>query len=69
MFYRNDLEFDEKVKFGNNVKVKMPGVSNIEKSRDIRNPKSGDMSSSGEIGLNNRTNARPKWNRTRCPEE
>ena len=28
-----------------------------------------DMTSSGKNGLNIRTNASPKWDRTRCPEE
>ena len=28
-----------------------------------------DMKSSGKNGLNIRTNASPKWDRTRCPEE
>ena len=27
------------------------------------------MTSSGKNGLNIRTNASPKWDRTRCPEE
>ena len=27
------------------------------------------MTSSGKNGLNIRTNANPKWDRTRCPEE
>ena len=31
--------------------------------------RSVDMTSSGKNGLNIRTNASPKWNRTRCPEE
>ena len=31
--------------------------------------KSVDMTSSGKNGLNIRTNASPKWDRTRCPEE
>ena len=31
--------------------------------------RSVDMTSSGKNGLNIRTNARPKWDRTRCPEE
>ena len=31
--------------------------------------RSVDMTSSGENGLNIRTNASPKWDRTRCPEE
>ena len=28
-----------------------------------------DLTSSGKNGLNMRTNASPKWDRTRCPEE
>ena len=28
-----------------------------------------DMTSSGKNGLNIKTNASPKWDRTRCPEE
>ena len=31
--------------------------------------RSVDLTSSGKNGLNIRTNASPKWNRTRCPEE
>ena len=31
--------------------------------------RSVDMTSSGKDGLNIRTNASPKWDRTRCPEE
>ena len=31
--------------------------------------RSVDMKSQGKIGLNIRTNASPKWDRTRCPEE
>ena len=31
--------------------------------------RSVDMTSSGKNGLNIRTNANPKWDRTRCPEE
>ena len=31
--------------------------------------RSVDMTSSGNNGLNIRTNASPKWDRTRCPEE
>ena len=31
--------------------------------------RSVDMTSSGKNGLNIRTNASSKWDRTRCPEE
>ena len=31
--------------------------------------RSVDMTSSEKNGLNTRTNASPKWDRTRCPEE
>ena len=31
--------------------------------------RSVDTTSSGKYGLNIRTNASPKWDRTRCPEE
>ena len=31
--------------------------------------RSVDMTSSGKNGLNIKTNASPKWDRTRCPEE
>ena len=31
--------------------------------------RSVDMTTSGKNGLNIRTNASPKWDRTRCPEE
>ena len=31
--------------------------------------RSEDMTSSGKNGLNIRTNASPKWDRTKCPEE
>ena len=38
--------------------------SKIEVSRDVRNSKSGNTTSSGDIGSNCRTNASPKWDRT-----
>ena len=41
----------------------------IEVPRDVRNVKSENMTSSGEIGLNIVTNTSPKLDRTRCPEE
>ena len=41
----------------------------IEVPRDVRNSKSGNMTSSEENGLNIRTNASPKWEKTRCPIE
>ena len=45
-------------------------LSKKEVPRDVRNSKrSVDMTSSGKNGLNIRTNASPKWDRTRCPEE
>ena len=45
-------------------------ISKIEVPRDVRNSKkSVDMTISGKNGLNIRTNASPKWDRTRCPEE
>ena len=31
--------------------------------------RSVDMTNSGKNGLNIRTNASPKWDRTRCPEK
>ena len=45
--------------------------SKIEVPRDVRNSKlrSVDITSSGENDLNIRTNASPKWDRIRCPEE
>ena len=43
--------------------------SKIEVPRDVRNSKSGNMTSSVENGLNIRANASPKVERTRCPEE
>ena len=43
--------------------------SKIEVPRDERNSKSENMTCSGENNLNIRTNASPKWDRTRCPEE
>ena len=36
-------------------------TSKIELSRDVRKLKSENTKSSGEIGLNIRTNASPKW--------
>ena len=44
-------------------------LSKIEVPRDGRNSKSGNTTSSGENGLNIRTNASPNWDRTRCPEK
>ena len=41
----------------------------MEVPRDVRNLKSENMTSSVENGLNFRTNASPKWDRTMCPEE
>ena len=38
--------------------------SKIEVQRHVRNSKSENMTSSGENGLNIRTNASPKWDRT-----
>ena len=35
----------------------------------FKTQKSGNNTSSGEIGLNIRTPEVPKWDRTRCPEE
>ena len=43
--------------------------SKTEVPRDVLNSNSGNMTSSGENDLNIRTNASPKWDRTRCPEE
>ena len=40
-----------------------------EVRRDVPNSKSRNMISSREIGLNIRTNASPKWDRSRCPEK
>ena len=40
-----------------------------EVPRDVRNLKSENMTSPGEKSLNIRTNASPKWDRTRCKEE
>ena len=44
-------------------------ISKIEVPRDVRNSKSENMTSSGKNGINVRTNANPKWDRTRYPEE
>ena len=44
-------------------------LSKIEVPGDVRNVKSENMTSSGKISLNIRTNASPKWDRTMCPEE
>ena len=50
--------------------VSQLGIKNIiEVPKDVRNSKSAKMTSSWENGLNIRTNASPKWDRTRCPEE
>ena len=46
--------------FNNEAKEKYRGVFEIQKS--------GDKTSSGEIGLDIRTHVQ-KWDRTRCPEE
>ena len=43
--------------------------SKIEVPRDVKNSKSGLITSSGETGLNIRTNASSKWDKTRCLEE
>ena len=42
--------------------------SKIEVPRDGRNSKSENMTS-GQNGINIRTNASPKWDRTRYPEK
>ena len=45
-------------------------ISNQNRSTGgCSNSKSENMKSSGENGLKIRTNASPKWDRTRCPEE
>ena len=43
--------------------------SKAKKKSDVRNAKSGNITSSGENRRNIRTNASPKLERTRCPEE
>ena len=53
-----------------NIQDKLNDIlSKIEVPMDVRNSKSENMTSSGENGLNIRTNASPKWDRTRCQEE
>ena len=47
--------------------------SDVEQNRSAEGysklKRSVDMTSSGKNGLNIRTNASPKWDRTRCPKE
>ena len=42
-------------------------TNKIEVPRDARNSKSGNITSSGENGLNIRTHSIPKWDRTGVP--
>ena len=52
------------------IMCKLNTLSKIEVPRDVpRLKRSVDMTSSGKNGLNIRTIASPKWDRTRCPEE
>ena len=60
----------------NQITLKFWVHRNTKFERQNRNTKgcsklkrSVDMTSSGKNGLNIRTNASPKWDRTRCPEE
>ena len=56
---------------GQYIMTKLVYVTNnkIEGSRDYRNSKSGNVTSSEQNVLNIRTNASPKLDRTRFPEE
>ena len=51
----------------------MPYIPRAKQNRSTegcsRLKNSVEMTSSGKNGLNIRTNASPKWDRTRCPEE
>ena len=53
------------------VEAKRNGVIKQNRSTEgcSKFKRSVDMTSSGKNGLNIRTNASPKWDRTRCPEE
>ena len=51
------------------MKVNRVMQSKLETQWDVRNSNSGNMSSSGENGLNVRTNASSKLDRINCLEE
>ena len=54
-------------KFSDNIRVTERQNRSTEGCSKLK--RSVDMTSSGKNGLNIRTNASPKWDRTRCPEE
>ena len=58
-YKHNELELVVHVSYQQNRSTE--GCSKLKRSVD--------MTSSGKNGLNIRTNASPKWDRTRCPDE
>ena len=55
--------------FGTFLDSQMSNKQNRSTEGCSKLKRSVDMTSSGKNGLNIRTNASPKWDRTRCPEE
>ena len=51
------------------VNVSWMFTSKIGVHKDVSNSKFGEVTSPGETALNIRTQASPKWNRTRCQKE
>ena len=60
LVYKNILKYDFSDHLGRQNRS-TEGCSKLKRSVD--------MTSSGKNDLNIRTNASPKWDRTRCPEE
>ena len=55
--------------FSSKVILTRPVICKKEVPRDVRISMSENMTTSGENGLNMRTNASPEWDRTWSPEE
>ena len=47
----------------------VPSLGKLEIPNDVWNFKFGNMTSARENYINIGTNASPKWDKTRCPEE
>ena len=63
VIFRNKIESEERQP-GYNVEGQNRSTEGCSKLK-----RSVEMTSSGKNGLNIETNASPKWDRTRCPEE
>ena len=71
--YRNELRENRLCTFCNQNDIEDEFYFILKQNRSTEEcsklKRSVDMTSSGKNGLNIRTNASPKWDRTRCPEE